>query len=150
MQDARPAAACGTRAQPPLLTVPCTRSPPPRPPCRVIYLEDNDIVHMKGGEYTVFNWSDVDSPSVEVRRTIQTLTMEVSQIMKVRGPPACQGEGLQLWATALVGCCQCCSQRPAATRLQPPAHLAARPPHPAPRHPCQAGRLHALHGEGDL
>lgn len=55
------------------------------PRCRVIYLEDNDIVHMKGGEYTVFNWSDVDSPSVEVRRTIQTLTMEVSQIMKVRG-----------------------------------------------------------------
>ena len=57
----------------------------PPPLCRVIYLEDNDIVHMKGGEYTVFNWSDVDSPSVEVRRTIQTLTMEVSQIMKVRG-----------------------------------------------------------------
>ena len=55
------------------------RLPVPR---RVIYLEDNDIVHMKGGEYTVFNWSDVDSPSVEVRRTIQTLTMEVSQIMK--------------------------------------------------------------------
>lgn len=39
---------------------------------------------MKGGEYTVYNWSDVDSPSVEVRRTIQTLTLEVSQIMKVR------------------------------------------------------------------
>ena len=34
---------------------------------RVIYLEDNDIVHMKGGEYTVYNWNDVDSPSVEVR-----------------------------------------------------------------------------------
>lgn len=49
---------------------------------QVIYLEDNDIVHMKGGEYTVYNWSDVDSPSVEVRRTIQTLTLEVSQIMK--------------------------------------------------------------------
>ena len=48
----------------------------------MIYLEDNDIVHMNGGEYTVYNWSDVDSPSVEVRRTIQTLTMEVSQIMK--------------------------------------------------------------------
>ena len=40
-------------------------------------------MHMAKGEYTVFNWSDVDSPSVEVRRTIQTLTMEVSQIMKV-------------------------------------------------------------------
>ena len=39
---------------------------------------------MNGGEYTVYNWSDVDSPSIEVRRTIQTLTMEVSQIMKVR------------------------------------------------------------------
>lgn len=50
----------------------------------MIYLEDNDIVHMKGGEYTVYNWNDVDSPSVEVRRTVQTLTMEVSQIMKVR------------------------------------------------------------------
>ena len=50
--------------------------------CRVIYLEDNDIVHMRQGEYTVYNWSDVDSASVEVRRTIQTLTMEVGQIMK--------------------------------------------------------------------
>lgn len=50
----------------------------------MIFLEDNDIVHMKGGEYTVYNWNDVDSPSVEVRRTVQTLTMEVSQIMKVR------------------------------------------------------------------
>jgi glucosamine--fructose-6-phosphate aminotransferase (isomerizing) len=49
---------------------------------QVIYLEDNDIVHMHGGQYTVYNWSDVDSASVEVRRTIQTLTMEVSQIMK--------------------------------------------------------------------
>lgn len=49
---------------------------------QVIYLEDNDIVHMRKGEYTVYNWSDVDSASVEVRRTIQTLTMEVSQIMK--------------------------------------------------------------------
>lgn len=49
---------------------------------QVIYLEDNDIVHMRNGEYTVYNWSDVDSASVEVRRTIQTLTMEVGQIMK--------------------------------------------------------------------
>ena len=39
-------------------------------------------MHMHGGEYTVYNWSDVDSASVEVRRHIQTLTMEVSQIMK--------------------------------------------------------------------
>jgi hypothetical protein len=68
----------------------------------VIYLEDNDIVHMKGGEYTVFNWSDVDSPSVEVRRTIQTLTMEVSQIMKVRGQGGAElgkfREGRSVWA----------------------------------------------------
>jgi len=49
---------------------------------QVIYLEDNDIVHMRDGEYTVYNWSDVDSASVEVRRTTQTLTMEVGQIMK--------------------------------------------------------------------
>jgi glucosamine--fructose-6-phosphate aminotransferase (isomerizing) len=49
---------------------------------QVIYLEDNDIVHMRDGEYTVYNWSDIDSASVEVRRTAQTLTMEVSQIMK--------------------------------------------------------------------
>lgn len=32
---------------------------------QVIYLEDNDIVHMNGGSYTVYNWSDVDSPSGE-------------------------------------------------------------------------------------
>lgn len=49
---------------------------------QVIYLEDNDIVHIRDGEYTVYNWSDIDSASVEVRRTAQTLTMEVGQIMK--------------------------------------------------------------------
>lgn len=72
----------------------------------MIYLEDNDIVHMKGGEYTVFNWSDVDSPSVEVRRTIQTLTMEVSQIMKVRGAGnagASTRRGMPVWVHARAG-----------------------------------------------
>lgn len=49
---------------------------------QVIYLEDNDIVHIRDGQYTVYNWSDIDSASVEVRRTAQTLTMEVGQIMK--------------------------------------------------------------------
>ncbi|KDD72869.1 hypothetical protein H632_c2794p0, partial [Helicosporidium sp. ATCC 50920] len=49
---------------------------------QVIYLEDNDIVHVREGTYTVYNWVDVDSPSVEVRRAVQTLSMEVSQIMK--------------------------------------------------------------------
>lgn len=49
---------------------------------------------MKGGEYTVYNWNDVDSPSVEVRRTVQTLTMEVSQIMKVRRGLGVGGEAL--------------------------------------------------------
>ena len=39
-------------------------------------------MHMRGGEYTVYNWTDTASASVEVRRTIQTLTMEVGQIMK--------------------------------------------------------------------
>jgi hypothetical protein len=44
---------------------------------------------MRGGSYTVYNWADIDSPSVQVRRAIQTLTMEVGQIMKVSG--ACGG-----------------------------------------------------------
>ncbi len=49
---------------------------------RVIYLEDNDLVHLRGGAYTVYNFGSGESPE-EVRRTVQTLTMEVSQIMKV-------------------------------------------------------------------
>lgn len=40
---------------------------------------------MRRGSYTVYNWADIDSPSVQVRRAIQTLTMEVGQIMKVSG-----------------------------------------------------------------
>lgn len=117
-------------------------TPTPTPACRVIYLEDNDIVHMKGGEYTVFNWSDVDSPSVEVRRTIQTLTMEVSQIMKV-GPGAA-------WAATrsdLRGRGACLpSCLPPATN--PPVLGSWLHPLVCPHPP--AGRLHPLHGEGDL
>lgn len=48
----------------------------------MIYLEDNDLVHLRGGSYTVYNFGAGESPE-EVRRTVQTLTMEVSQIMKV-------------------------------------------------------------------
>lgn len=62
-------------------------------------------MHMKGGEYTVFNWSDVDSPSVEVRRTIQTLSMEVSQIMKVGGSTGCCCGGTALMSELEEGRC---------------------------------------------
>ncbi len=108
--------------------------------CRVIYLEDNDIVHMKGGEYTVYNWNDVDSPSVEVRRTVQTLTMEVSQIMKVReaAHAAVCISVPKIWLLSpwlchsLHACC-----------IQKPHRLTAA---------CcwRAGWLQLLHGEGDL
>jgi glutamine---fructose-6-phosphate transaminase (isomerizing) len=50
--------------------------------CRVIYLEDNDIVHMRPGGYAIFNRTGLALRSTQVRRTIHTLTMEVSQIMK--------------------------------------------------------------------
>ena len=159
--------------------------PGPPPPCRVIYLEDNDIVHMKGGEYTVYNWSDVDSPSVEVRRTIQTLTMEVSQIMKVGGGSSAWLAG---WLRAGHGSCGQCMAgwRAGGLRAVHGSRLAA-PNHVASTRACwarsaavarwfgvgcvtnsrlrlpanraclvhvpflvRAGRLHALHGEGDL
>ena len=115
---------------------------------------------MKGGEYTVFNWSDVDSPSVEVRRTIQTLTMEVSQIMKV-GWVGCmegwagwwegqdhlavrvQGPGLAHGCRATASAAAGLACWPPPSLLTPCCRSRAAPPPPA-------GRLHALHGEGDL
>lgn len=49
---------------------------------QVIYLEDNDILHAVGGAYAIYNCADASAPSIEVSRAAQTLTMEVSQIMK--------------------------------------------------------------------
>lgn len=119
---------------------------------------------MKGGEYTVFNWSDVDSPSVEVRRTIQTLTMEVSQIMKVRwlrlGRAGC-GWVVQACSRATAGCT--CSWQPQAAeaynggssiflaRPAPPAPTVQQPcPAASPSHPTlprQGGYTHFMEKE---
>lgn len=54
---------------------------------KVVVLEDSDLVHLKDGGYTVFNLADLsksgaDVASRQVSRALQTLEMEVSQIMK--------------------------------------------------------------------
>lgn len=73
-------------------------SPPAGTAARVIVLEDSDLVHLKDGSYTLFNAAErkaeaaaaagaagQSSPrpkAVAVQRALQTLEMEVSQIMK--------------------------------------------------------------------
>ena len=51
------------------------------PFCRVIVLEDNDVVHLCKGAYGIFNVGHSDR-SVAVPRVLQTLEMEVNHIMK--------------------------------------------------------------------
>lgn len=51
--------------------------------CSVIVLEDNDVVHLSGGGYGVYNTEQSDVEEA-VPRVLLTLQMEVEQIMKVR------------------------------------------------------------------
>ena len=44
-------------------------------------LEDNDVVHLKDGSYSVFN-ADAEEREAVVPRVLLTLEMEVTQIMK--------------------------------------------------------------------
>lgn len=48
----------------------------------VVYLEDNDLVHLVGGAYGIFNVSVQESCREAVPRNISQLEMEVAQIMK--------------------------------------------------------------------
>jgi len=48
---------------------------------RVIVLEDNDVVHLRAGAYGIFNAS-ITERHTAVPRLLETLNMEVSQIMK--------------------------------------------------------------------
>jgi len=50
--------------------------------CRVIVLEDNDVLHMVGGGYGIYNTRQADVETA-VPRQLQVLQMEVDQIMKV-------------------------------------------------------------------
>lgn len=49
--------------------------------CRVVVLEDNDVVHLCKGAYGIFNIGHPDR-SLAVPRVLQTLEMEVNHIMK--------------------------------------------------------------------
>ena len=49
--------------------------------CRVIVLEDNDVVHLRTGAYGIFN-ATITERHTAVPRLLETLNMEVSQIMK--------------------------------------------------------------------
>ncbi len=53
-------------------------------PCRVIVLEDNDVLHLTGGGYGIYNTEQTDVEEA-VPRVLLTLAMEVEQIMKVGG-----------------------------------------------------------------
>lgn len=48
---------------------------------RVIVLEDDDIVHLKHGNYSIFNVRN-ECHETEVPRALLTLEMEVNSIMK--------------------------------------------------------------------
>ena len=50
---------------------------------RVVVLEDNDVVHLREGAYGIFNSLVTEQElHVAVPRALETLNMEVSQIMK--------------------------------------------------------------------
>ncbi len=55
-----------------------------RPGLRVIVLEDNDVLHLVGGGYGIYNTAMTDVEEA-VPRVLQTLQYEVESIMKVRG-----------------------------------------------------------------
>lgn len=48
---------------------------------KVVVMEDNDVLHLTGGGYGIYNTQQVD-PEEAVRRVLMTLEMEVEQIMK--------------------------------------------------------------------
>ena len=53
-------------------------------------LEDSDLVHLAGGDYQVYNAAELrgaggGAPPTAVARALETLEIEVSQIMKVGG-----------------------------------------------------------------
>ena len=51
--------------------------------CRVVVLEDNDVVHLRRGAYGIFNALVTEKERhCAVPRALETLNMEVSQIMK--------------------------------------------------------------------
>lgn len=47
-------------------------------------LEDNDVLHIVGGGYGIYNTAQADVETAVPRR-LQLLEVEVDQIMKVRG-----------------------------------------------------------------
>jgi hypothetical protein len=55
----------------------------PSPPPRVIVLEDDDVLHVAGGGYGIYSAAQRGSDET-VPRALQTLQVEVDQIMKVR------------------------------------------------------------------
>ena len=61
---------------------PFTGAPLPHLPHSVIVLEDNDVLHLTGGGYGVYNTEQQDVEEA-VPRVLLTLAMEVEQIMKV-------------------------------------------------------------------
>ena len=91
--------------------------------CRVIVLEDSDLLHLNDGAYSLFNAADRHHAAeaaaqggagawaaaprgkpVAVARALQTLEMEVSQIMKVGGGSKINGFPQQCRVAVVVGC----------------------------------------------
>jgi glucosamine--fructose-6-phosphate aminotransferase (isomerizing) len=52
----------------------------------VVVLEDDDVLHVAGGGYGIYNAGQRGGDET-VPRALQTLQVEVDQIMKVRGGP---------------------------------------------------------------
>ena len=50
----------------------------------MVVLEDNDVLHLRKGAYGIFNWVAESEQERQraVPRALETLNMEVSQIMK--------------------------------------------------------------------
>jgi hypothetical protein len=52
----------------------------------VVVLEDNDVLHIVGGGYGIYNTRQADVETAVPRR-LQVLQLEVDQVMKVSGSP---------------------------------------------------------------
>ena len=68
-------------------------------------LEDNDVLHLTGGGYGIYNTGGSDVEEA-VPRVLLTLQMEVEQIMKVWG-----GRGAVTWRRRCRRCCSPCRWR---------------------------------------
>lgn len=80
--------------------------------CRVVVLEDNDVLHIVGGGYGIYNTAQADVEAA-VPRKLLLLDMEVDSIMKV-----CKAWRVAWYKSAPYSECRYCMNKLAHTSMQ--------------------------------